>query len=35
MNMHYCVLSAGIAVALLVVGMILFYKKQDDFILYL
>ena len=35
MNMHYCVLSAGIAVVLLVIGMVLFYKKQDDFILYL
>ena len=35
MNMHYCVISAGIAVVLLIIGMILFYKKQDDFILYL
>ena len=35
MNMQYCVLSAGIAVVLLVIGMVLFYKKQDDFILYL
>ncbi len=35
MNMHYCVLSAGIAVVLLVIGMVLFFKKQDDFILYL
>lgn len=35
MNMHYCVISAAIAFALLLIGVVLFYKKQDDFILYL
>lgn len=35
MNMQYCLVSAGLALLLLLIGVVLFYKKQDDFILYL
>jgi ABC-2 type transport system permease protein len=35
MDMKYCLVSAGISLALLLIGVVLFYKKQDDFILYL
>lgn len=34
LNMHYCVTSAVVAVVLLLVGIVLFNKKQDKFILY-
>ena len=34
MNLQYCLTSAAISVILLVIGVILFYKKQDKFILY-
>ncbi|MCH5267999.1 MAG: ABC transporter permease [Lachnospiraceae bacterium] len=34
MNMKHCVVSAAIAVLLLVVGIVFFNKKQDEFILY-
>lgn len=34
MDLQYCLASAGSAVVLLVVGVILFYKQQDKFILY-
>ena len=35
MDMNYLVTSSVISVVLLIVGIILFYKKQDEFILYL
>lgn len=34
MDVKYCLVSAGIAVVLLGLGVVLFYKKQDQFILY-
>lgn len=34
MNMHYCLTSAVVAVITLIFGAVLFYKKQDKFILY-
>ena len=34
MNVSYCVRSSIIAVVLLVIGAVLFNKKQDKFILY-
>lgn len=34
MNMNYCFTSLGIAVATVVIGSVLFYKKQDKFILH-
>lgn len=34
MNMSYCAVSAIVAVAMLLFGSFLFYKKQDKFILY-
>lgn len=34
MNMNYCFTSLGIAVVTVVVGSVLFYKKQDKFILH-
>lgn len=33
-NVQYCVISGAISIVLLIVGAILFYKKQDKFILY-
>ncbi len=34
MNMNYCMASLAIAVVTVVVGAVLFYRKQDKFILY-
>lgn len=34
MNMNYCFTSLGIAIVTVVVGSVLFYKKQDKFILH-
>lgn len=34
MNMNYCITSAVIAVVFLIVGVLFFNKKQDEFILY-
>lgn len=34
MDLHYCLVSAGSAVVLLGLGVFLFYKQQDKFILY-
>lgn len=34
MDAQYCLVSAGISVVLLILGMVLFYRKQDKFILY-
>lgn len=33
-NVQYCVISGVISIVLLIIGAILFYKKQDKFILY-
>lgn len=33
-NMHYCIVSSVIAVVLLIIGIIMFNKQQDKFILY-
>ncbi len=35
MDVRYCVISAVVAVVLLAMGVWIFYKKQDEFILYL
>lgn len=34
MDMHYCLVSSALAVGFLVIGIVLFYRKQDQFILY-
>ena len=34
LDAHYCITSAVISVVLLIVGILFFNKKQDEFILY-
>jgi ABC-2 type transport system permease protein len=35
MDIQYTLVSGGVSLALLLIGVVLFYKKQDEFILYL